>query len=136
MHAVVVMADSRKTRIFQVLRSWSSLWHNVGNCPSCMRVAFQAAFAAWAALVSAAIFADTPMLVGAITVSALGLTLLWLTHVIAFARKISFALGSPTHARYGALCVLARGLGVAAALSILPRLISVRRIYEYFGVGR
>ena len=40
------------------------------------------------------------------------------------------------HARYGALCVLARGLGVAVALSILPRLISVRRIYEYFGVGR
>ena len=72
-----------------------------------MRGAFQAAFAAWAALVSAAIFADTPMLVGAIAVSALGLTLL-----------------------------LARGLGVAVALSILPRLISVRRIYEYFGVGR
>jgi hypothetical protein len=100
-----------------------------------MRGAFQAAFAAWAALVSAAIFADTPMLVGAIAVSALGLTLLWLTHVIAFAQKISFALGSPTHARYGALCVFARALGVAAALSILPRLISVRRIYEYFGVG-
>jgi hypothetical protein len=87
-------------------------------------------------LAIAAVFTDSPMLIVAIAAGAIGLTSLWLTHIVAFARKISVAFGSPTGGRYGTLSALARALGVAAALSVLPRLISVRRIYEYFGVGR
>jgi hypothetical protein len=129
--------DAGKIGMFQALRHASfAIWGNFGHCPFCMRKAFQAASAAWAALVIVAIFLDIPLLLAAIAVGAVGLTSLWLTHIIAFARKISFAFKRPAHGRYGARSGLARSLAVAAALSAVPRRISVHKIYEYFGLGR
>jgi hypothetical protein len=119
-----------------LMRAFVPIWSNFGNCPFCMRRAFQAALAAWGVAAIIAVFTDVPLLLTTIAVGAIGLSLLWLTHILAFARKISFAFKRPAHSQYEAMSAFARALGVAATLSTVPRLSSANKIYEHFGLNR
>lgn len=76
------------------------VWANVGHCTTCMRQAFLATFGSWMLAVFArAISAPTSISV-LIAVAALGLTLLWIVHLIAFAAKAThWTFSSERHDR-------------------------------------
>ena len=103
-----------------------------GSCPVCMRWAFRTALGAWLLLAIVTLL-RAPWLLAAIAMAAGGLSLLWLTHLFAYSRKIALAFKKSATGSREAWPLFARSLGVAIALSVVSRRISADRIYRYFG---
>jgi hypothetical protein len=71
------------------------LMKDLGYCTKCIRKAFLTAAGAWC-LVALLAMADSPKFWYVGTVLAIGLTTLWLAHILAFARKSIFTSSSRT----------------------------------------
>ena len=108
-------------------RSMRSLSANLGRCPKCMRRAFLVALGAWALSFVAAALGVGSWAVTAMAIAALGLTALWVAHVIAFAlrakeeaaEKRTVEQPSGGDARDGAPAVLSRRKAVADFARVL-----------------
>jgi len=103
-----------------------------GSCPACMRWAFRTALGAWILVAIVARF-EAPRLLLVVAIAACGVTVLWLAHLLAYGRKITSAFKRPAIGWFETSFLFTRSLGVAVALSVVPRLISADRIYRYFG---
>jgi len=123
-------------RVITMSKAWQPLapflWRHLGHCSSCIRKAFQAATCAWtAALLLLGL--DWPRFLPAIVIIALGLTALWVAHLVAYAGKATLAEKSDssaendnayitTSSRRDLLPLFARALAVAALTSAAPTL--------------
>ena len=110
----------------------SRFFADFGSCPICMRWAFRSAVATW---ILAAVIArvEAPRLLLVVAVVALGMSLLWLGHIVAYGLKIALAFKQPAMSWLETSLLFIRSLGVGVALSAVPRQISADRIYRYFG---
>jgi len=72
-----------------VHRSVAFIWSNLGHCALCMRKAFIAGAVAWAATLLVAVTGKSSVLLTLTEIGAVGATLLWIAHMVAFAGKAS-----------------------------------------------
>jgi hypothetical protein len=104
----------------------ASIWANLGHCHICTRKAFLAAVTAWGLLGVVSAVAPQPIWLPIISISAGALTLLWIAHILAFARKFSLGIDRKSEAfreeRRAVFPIFARAAASAVALSVAPRL--------------
>jgi hypothetical protein len=101
------------------------LWSPFGNCSLCSRKAFLAAATAWCLVLVAFPFGQIQLTTIAL-VLAIGLSLLWLTHLSAFALRASRCnanVEAPDLQRRAAFPAVARVAAFAALASVAPRLV-------------
>jgi hypothetical protein len=112
----------------------SFLWANLGHCPSCTRKAFLAAITGWGIVLLAAALTRQSHFLLVTAVFAVGLTALWLMHLLAFANKIfaaSYNTASPRLERRTILLMFAQTFTFAALVSAAPRLAQATSPKEY-----
>lgn len=71
----------------------AALDRSLGRCPRCMRKSFLAALAAWLLALAAATLAVPSALVLGIAAGAIGLSVLWIAHVLSFALRSAATAG-------------------------------------------
>jgi len=81
------------------------LWGSLGHCSVCIRKAFLAAAVAWSLTGLIAVSGFSPVLLPAV-VGAVGLTLLWVAHLLVFARRFSRGKTKPDPAIQSANAVV------------------------------
>jgi hypothetical protein len=69
----------------------------LGRCPRCMQQAFLAAVSSWLLVIGVALIGHDSRLTAAATIGALGLTLLWTAHLVAYAARSVAASKRPRH---------------------------------------
>jgi hypothetical protein len=99
---------------------------DLGHCSRCTRKAFLAAVSAWVTT-AIALWAEWPQALAIAEVISVGLTALWITHLLAFAGKVSREgheirpeLLNPSRRAF--LPMFARTLAFAAVASTVPQL--------------
>jgi hypothetical protein len=111
----------------QILDGWRrSAIGQLGRCPFCMRKAFIAMVAAWGLTALLVNLAAPPGALATFGFAAVVLTLLWVSHLVAFASRIS---ARPTMgdvrgltSRRAALPLFVKVLAAAALASAAPRI--------------
>lgn len=103
----------------------ASLWKNLGYCSNCIRKAFLTAASAWGLALLIAL-SDWSNLLPVAVFGAVGLTMLWIAHLVGFARKVTVATVSgkvnmATPSRRAVLPLFARALAFAAFASAMSR---------------
>ena len=96
---------------------------NLGHCPYCMSKAFQATFIAWGVFFATLILGVPSSTVIWTELAAMGLTGLWIAHLIAFAFRASAAeyhSEQSTSARRGFLLSFGRAVAFAAVATATP----------------
>jgi len=101
------------------------IWSNLGYCPNCMRKAFLTALIAWGMVVIIALL-HWSVLVPVAIISAVGLTTLWVAHLVAFDGKATVAVEiSKSNTEYLSrrtlLPIFVRALAFAAFASSMSR---------------
>jgi hypothetical protein len=121
-------------------------WGSLGHCSVCIRKAFLAAAVAWSLTCLIAVSGFSPVLLPAV-VGAGGLTLLWVTHLLVFARRFSRGKTKPDRAiqstnavveapsRRAILPLFVRALIFGALVSAAPRQANARYVRSG-GCGR
>jgi hypothetical protein len=66
---------------------FSFVWGNLGYCKRCIRKAFQTAAIGWSLVTFATVLGQPRTLTATLTIASAGLTLLWVAHLVAYARK-------------------------------------------------
>jgi hypothetical protein len=100
-------------RIIRILNT-----SRLGTCPTCTRIAFLAATFSWSLPLIASIFGREGVLF--ILVAPVGLTLLWIAHVIMAARRSAHSNLPENLSRRLAMWTFAKSIISAAAISALP----------------
>src|SRR5208283_2834762 len=102
------------------------LWGNFGHCRNCIRKAFLATAVAWASVLLIYV-SGRSMLLSTFTAISVTITLLWVTHLLVFARKRSLGVirrksNNEVLTRRNAMGLFVRVLMGAALASALPGL--------------
>jgi hypothetical protein len=111
---------------FPLRRISSYVWASLGHCSLCARKAFIAAASAWIMLLLVVVILGNSQLLVLSEIAAVGLSVLWLAHLIAFASKVSNRKsGDDVHnlGRRAAFPMFAQTLAFAAVVSAAPRLV-------------
>jgi hypothetical protein len=111
----------------KIQRAAAFVWTNLGHCSRCTRKAFLAAASGWVAAAIVALWADWPQALAILEITSLGLTALWIAHLLAFAGKVSKAregrtelLGDPSRRAF--FPMFTKTLVFATVASTVPRL--------------
>ena len=109
-----------------LMKARGALDATFGRCPRCMRQSFLAALGAWALVVAVWLIIGGNAITDASAIAALGVTALWIAHLVAYAGRSVVALmrlrdrGTRMMSRREIIHTFARALGAIALTTALP----------------